>query len=47
MKVPQNESGYAKDVDREELNNFAYACAEDIVWMMDKCYYLFAKYATG
>ena len=44
MKVPQNESGYAKDVDREELNNFAYACAEDIVWMMDKCYYLFAKY---
>lgn len=44
MQVPQNQSGYAKDVDREELNNFAYGIAEDLVWMMDKCYYLFAKY---
>lgn len=44
MQVPGNQSGYAKDVDREELNNFAYGCAEDIVWMMDKFYYLFAKY---
>lgn len=44
MQVPQNQSGYAKDVDREELNNFAYGIAEDLVWMMDRCYYLFAKY---
>lgn len=44
MQVRQNQSGYAKDVDREELNNFAYGCAEDIVWMMDKCHYFFAKY---
>lgn len=44
MQVPQNQSGYAKDVDREELNNFAYGCSEDIVWMMDRCYYFFAKY---
>lgn len=44
MQVPQNQSGYAKDVDREELNNFAYGIAEDIVWMMDRSYWLFAKY---
>lgn len=44
MQVPQNQSGYAKDVDREELNNFAYGVAEDIIWMMDRLYYLFAKY---
>lgn len=38
IQTPANQSGYAKDVDRDELNNFIYSIAEDIVWIMDKVY---------
>lgn len=38
IQTPANQSGYAKDVDRDELNNFVYSIAEDLVWIMDKIY---------
>jgi len=38
VQTPANQSGYAKDVDRDELNNFVYSIAEDLVWIMDKVY---------
>ncbi|MEX6689217.1 hypothetical protein QTN47_17035 [Danxiaibacter flavus] len=37
-QTPLNISGEAKNVDREELNNFVYSVAEDIVACMDKIY---------
>jgi hypothetical protein len=36
--VPLSESGVAKEVDRDELNNFVHSIAEDIVRMMDNIY---------
>ncbi len=36
---PLNQSGTAKEVDKDELNNFIYAIAEDIVKTLDKIYY--------
>lgn len=41
-KTPLSESGTAKQVDREETNTFVYGIAEDIVGIMDKCYYYMA-----
>jgi len=38
-QVPLSQSGKAKEVDRESLNNFVYAVAEDLVWNMNRCYY--------
>jgi hypothetical protein len=38
-QTPLNISGEAKAVDREELNNFVYAVAEDLVYTMDKIYW--------
>lgn len=38
-QTPLNISGDAKNVDREELNNFVYSIAEDLVATMDKIYY--------
>lgn len=38
VQTPANQSGYAKDVDRDELNNFVYSIAEDLIWVMDKVY---------
>lgn len=38
-QTPLNISGEAKAVDREELNNFVYNFAEDLVYAMDKVYY--------
>lgn len=38
-QTPLNISGEAKSVDREELNNFVYNFAEDLVYAMDKVYY--------
>ncbi len=38
-QTPLNISGEAKNVDREELNNFVYSVAEDIVMVMDKIYW--------
>jgi hypothetical protein len=38
-QTPLNVSGKAKEVDREELNNFVYSVAEDLVATMDKIYW--------
>lgn len=38
-QTPLNISGEAKAVDREELNNFVYSVAEDLVGTMDKIYW--------
>lgn len=46
-KTPQAESGVAKEVDRDELNNTVHGIAEDIVSAMDNIYYLIAKYRYG
>lgn len=35
-KVPMNQSGVAKEVDKESLNNFVHSVAEDIVRIMDR-----------
>lgn len=40
MEVPLNESGKAKEVDRDDLNVFVNSIAEDVVAGMDKIYYL-------
>jgi hypothetical protein len=44
MQTPINQSGYAKDVDRDELNNFVYGVAEDLVTMMDRIYKITCDY---
>jgi hypothetical protein len=35
MQIPLNQSGLAKEVDRDELNNFVYNVAEDMVNILD------------
>lgn len=44
MQVPLSISGDAKIVDRDELNNFVYGIAEDIVGLMDALYLLISDY---
>lgn len=39
-QTPLSISGDAKNVDREELNNFVYNVAEDVVAIMDKIYFI-------
>ncbi len=41
---PLNQSGVAKEVDKEELNNTVHAIAEDIVKIMDLIYKITARY---
>jgi hypothetical protein len=43
-KSPLNQSGLAKEVDKEELNNTVHLIAEDIVAVMDKFYKSTAHY---
>lgn len=43
-QTPLNQSGTAKEVDKEELNNTVHAIAEDLISMMDKLYRTFAYY---
>lgn len=43
-EVPLTQSGKAKEVDRDELNNFVSGIAEDIVWIMDRIYYFTNEY---
>ena len=43
-KTPMNESGVAKEVDRDELNNFVYSVAEDLVKIMDRIYFISFDY---
>lgn len=43
-QVPLNQSGVAKEVDKEELNNTVHSVAEDIVAVMDNIYKACAYY---
>lgn len=42
--TPLNQSGTAKEVDKDELNNTVHAIAEDLVKVIDKVYWLIALY---
>ena len=42
--APLNQSGVAKEVDKDELNNTVHAIAEDIVKLMDSLYRAIARY---
>lgn len=44
VNTPLNQSGTAKEVDKDELNNTVHSIAEDIVRCMDWGYYMIAKY---
>ena len=44
MQVPLSISGDAKEVDRDELNNFFHGVAEDMVNLMDKHYRIICDY---
>lgn len=43
-QTPLNQSGVAKEVDKEELNNTVHGIAEDLVAIMDKLYKTIAYY---
>jgi hypothetical protein len=43
-QTPLNESGTAKEVDKDSLNNFVHAIAEDIVSTMDRLYFFIGEY---
>jgi len=45
--IPLAQSGIAKQVDRDETNNFVHAVAEDIVSIMDWLYKTIANYRYG
>lgn len=47
VNTPLNQSGTAKEVDKDELNNTVHSIAEDIVRCMDWGYYMIAKYRYG
>ncbi len=41
---PMNQSGVAKEVDKDELNSMVHSIAEDMVRIIDKVYWLIALY---
>lgn len=43
-ETPLNQSGTAKEVDKDELNNFVNSIAEDVVRIMDFVYFYIAEY---
>lgn len=43
-QTPLNQSGTAKEVDKDELNNLVSAIAEDIVKIMDNVYYFINEF---
>jgi len=43
-ETPLNQSGAAKEVDRDELNTFVNSVAEDIVMVLDNVYYFICQY---
>lgn len=43
-QTPLSISGDAKQVDRDELNNFVYNVAEDLIYVMDRLYAIVADY---
>lgn len=45
--TPLSQSGVAKEVDKDELNNTVHSVAEDIVRCMDWSYWVIAKYRYG
>jgi hypothetical protein len=45
--TPLNQSGTAKEVDKDELNNTVHSVAEDIVRCMDWVYLMTARYRYG
>ena len=45
--VPLAESGIAKSVDRDDLNNFVHRIATDIVSIMNSCYEMIARLRYG
>lgn len=47
MEAPMAESGLSKEVDRDELNNFVYGFAEDLVATLDRIYELVAAMRYG
>jgi hypothetical protein len=47
MQTPLNQSGLAKEVDRDELNTFVYNVAEDLVYIMDELYRIICDYRYG
>ena len=42
--TPLSQSGAAKEVDKDELNNFVNSIAEDIINIMDNVYYFICEY---
>lgn len=46
-EVPLAQSGVAKTVDKDELNNFVNGIAEDIVRILDNVYYFISEYRYG
>lgn len=44
--TPLNQSGTAKEVDKDELNNFVYSVAEDLVQIADSVIYLINEWRT-
>ena len=44
VNTPLNQSGTAKEVDKDELNNGVHSIAEDMVRNMDWIYWIIAKY---
>lgn len=44
---PIAQSGVAKSYDRDESKNVVHAIAEDIVWVMDKIYWMIARFRYG
>lgn len=45
--TPLSQSGKAKEVDKDELNNTVHSIAEDLVRIIDKVYYFIAVYRYG
>lgn len=45
--TPLSQSGVAKEVDKDELNNTVHSIAEDLVRCMDWAYMMIAKYRYG
>jgi hypothetical protein len=46
-EVPLNQSGTAKEVDRDEQSNFVHAVAEDIVCIMDRIAFITNEYRNS
>lgn len=44
MSTPLNQSGTAKAYDRSEIDNFSHSVAEDVVRIIDRCYFIFGEY---